>query len=603
MAVPEYIIEQVRNSNDIVAVISEYIILKKTGANYKALCPFHKEKTPSFVISPEKQICHCFSCGEGGNVFNFMMKYEKISFFEALKKLANRSGIVIPEEEGRKYSEKNKEEKELIFEVNRLAAMYYHDFLKNNSLAAAAREYLKKRKINQDILDKFIVGYAPATFEEMLKLGNQHKYSQDLLKKAGLIMFNEKKNSYIDKFIDRIIFPISDYDGRVIAFGGRTLKDIQPKYLNSSDTPVFNKSRVLYGLDIAKSAIREKGSMIIVEGYMDVITAHQYGFNNTVATMGTALTEENAFIIPRYTEKVSLMYDGDEAGLMAALRGIDVLVNTGLRITVTALPDKSDPDSFLHARGREEFNNQVEGGMDVVDFKIITASRGVDMNKTDNKIFVAQNVLPLIARMTDYIKQEEGIKKLSEAIKVPRDILRQEMAKSDTVKSVLKKNIDKACGRIKAEIEQERLMVQVLLKYPDLAEVAFKDNRINSDIFNDSVLAEIFLIMSKLYKQGKPAEPAVIMNYAQSGYITDKELVEGITKAVSSMSLGKMELRTPEKVLRNSMEDYYRRAKERKKYYELKSQAVSCIDRNEPDKHEKLKQYVEQYKILKGTNN
>ncbi len=599
MAVPEYVIEQIRNSNDIVSVISEHIILKKTGANHKAICPFHKEKTPSFVVSPEKQIFHCFGCGEGGNVFSFIMKYENISFFEALKKLADRAGIVLPEDAVSKQQDKSRDEKKLLYEINRCAADYYKECLQNSPSAKIAREYVKKRKLTRQIIDKFDIGYAPSTSCEMLKLIKEKGYSKELFKKAGLMVFSEKSGKWIDKFYNRIMFPITDNEGRVIAFGARAFDDAVPKYLNSPDTPLFNKSKVLYGLNLAKKPIREKSRMIVVEGYMDVMTAHQYGFENTVATLGTALTEEHARIIPRYTEKVSIVYDSDAAGVNATLRGIGVLLDTNLSVTVSVFPDGSDPDSFLHSRGSDEFFKRIENGMEIVDYKIKIASDGVDINTTGGKISVASQVLPFLERLKNEIYQEEGIKKLSGAIKIPAHVLKEELKRSRKSRPALKSRFEKINRQNIAELKLENNLVLILLKYPELAPIIFDEKKLPVDEFNNNNLSIIMSVILQLHEQAKPVEAKNIMNLVCSRYEKDESILEEINKTVSSLYLAKIEYRNPEKTARILIDDY-NAVKSKKKYDELKKAVVMSLVNGD---RKKSKEFVEQYKLIKGTHN
>ena len=268
MAIPGYLIDQIRQSNNIVKVISEYLPLKKTGSNFKALCPFHQEKTPSFIVSPQKEIFHCFGCGEGGNVFNFLMKHEKISFIEAVERLAGRAGISLPEDKvSQDEASRISQERKSLFEINHHATDFFHKCLKSSSSAQKAREYLKKRGLEEKIINKFELGYAPGSGKGLLEAAVNRGYSRALLEKAGLITFSEKKNDYCDLFFDRIIFPIYDVQSRIIGFGGRVLGERLPKYLNSPETTVFNKGKTLYALNLAKESIQKKNQVIVLEGY------------------------------------------------------------------------------------------------------------------------------------------------------------------------------------------------------------------------------------------------------------------------------------------------------------------------------------------------
>ncbi len=599
MAVPEYVIEQIRNSNDIVSVISEHINLKKTGANYKAICPFHKEKTPSFVVSPEKQIYHCFGCNEGGNVFGFLMKYENISFFESLKKLAGRAGIALPEDAVSVSQGRSREEKQLLYEINESVAGFYRTCLKNSPAAKKAREYIRKRKISQEMIDRFGVGYAPATFGEVLRIGREKKYSRDLLEKAGLITYSEKTGKWLDKFFDRIMFPITDYDGRVIAFGGRTLGDKPPKYLNSPETPLFKKSKVLYGLDHARKPIRENERMIIVEGYMDVITSHQYGFDNTVATLGTALTEDHSRIIPRYTERVSMVYDSDPAGMNATLRGMGVLLDTNLEVTIAVFPEGSDPDSFLHSKGSDEYLHEIKNGLELVDFRIKTATGGVDINTANGKVSVAVKVLPFLGRIKNEIQQEEGIKKLSDAINVSVNVLKEELRKSTKGRSALKSSFEKVKRQSESGLKLEKNLILVLLKYPELAPVAFDEKKLSPDDFQDEISIIIISVIAQLHGQGRSLEPKSIISQVCKKYENDEELVDKVNKTVSSLSLNEIKYRNPDKTLTKLIKDFSA-LKNKKKYDELMKLVVLSLSKGKEDG---LKEFVRQSRMIKGSNN
>jgi DNA primase len=327
MAVSNEFIEEVRSRNDIVAVAGEYINLKKSGRNYNALCPFHNEKTPSFMVSPEKQIFHCFGCQKGGNVFTFIMQLENLSFMEAVEKLAKRVGLVIPAvARSREAAEKNKE-RENLYAANELAAKYYEYCLKELTESKTAQSYLRQRKLSAEIIKKFRIGYAPQSGDKFLKAALSKGLRPEVLQKAGLLNYNG--NRYYDYFRGRVIYPITDAKGKVVAFGARTLDESkQPKYLNSAETPLFSKSKILYGLNLASGAIRKTGQVLLLEGYMDVIACHQFGLESSIASMGVALTPEQVELVKRYCSKIIIIYDSDQAGVAATLRGLDLLVDS-----------------------------------------------------------------------------------------------------------------------------------------------------------------------------------------------------------------------------------------------------------------------------------
>jgi len=329
--------------------------LKPAGKGFKGLCPFHEEKTPSFMVSPEKQLFHCFGCGEGGNVFNFLMKYEKLSFFEAVKILAQKSGVSLPVDEEKENILHKK--KERLYELNNLVANYYRECLFKTNQGKKVINYFKKRGINDISVEKYILGYAPPGWDALTNFLKKKGYSYEELIKAGLIKKSKIEGKYIDYFRDRIIFPIFSLSGRVIGFGGRVLDDSLPKYINSPETLVYNKGSNLYSLNFAKEDIRKKNYIIIVEGYTDVLITQQYGFNNLAASLGTALTTKQIDLIKRFTDTVLIAYDSDSAGNMATLRSLDLLVKAGLEIKVIALSQGYDPADFLIKKGRGTFRH------------------------------------------------------------------------------------------------------------------------------------------------------------------------------------------------------------------------------------------------------
>ncbi len=330
------LLEEIRNHCDIVNIISEYVHLKPAGKGFRGLCPFHEEKTPSFMVSPEKQLFHCFGCGEGGNVYNFIMKYEKVSFFEAVKMLAKKSGVSLPANEEKENILYRK--KERLSKLNNLVANYYREGLFRTPQGEKILNYLKKRGINDSTIEKYKLGYASAGWDVLTDFLNKKGYSYEDLIKVGLIKKSKTEGKFLDYFRNRIIFPIFDLQGRIIGFGGRVLDDSLPKYINSPETLIYNKGSNLYSLNFAKEDIRKNNSAIIVEGYTDVLITQQYGFNNVVASLGTALTIKQIELIKRFTDTVLIAYDADSAGNMATLRSLDLLVKSGLEVKVIDLP-------------------------------------------------------------------------------------------------------------------------------------------------------------------------------------------------------------------------------------------------------------------------
>ena len=389
------IIEEVRMKNDIVDVISQYVRLTRKGSSYFGLCPFHNEKTPSFSVTPSKQMYYCFGCGAGGNVFNFVMEYENYSFGEALSHLAERAGVELPKIEYSKAAREKAERRATLLEINKTAAQYFYYQLRREN-GKAAHEYLTGRGLSEETIKKFGLGYSDKYSDDLYKYLKSKNYSDELLRESGLFNIDERHGMY-DKFWNRVIFPIMDVNNRVIGFGGRVMGDAKPKYLNSPETQIFDKSRNLYGLNVARTT--RKNYLILCEGYMDVISMHQAGFTNAVASLGTALTSGHASLVKRYTQEVLLLYDSDEAGVKAALRAIPILREAGVNSRVVNLRPHKDPDEFIKTEGAEAFEKRLEAATDSFMFRVGIAAGEFSMEEPQgqNRFFdrCAQYLLEL----------------------------------------------------------------------------------------------------------------------------------------------------------------------------------------------------------------
>ena len=370
------IIEEVRSKNDIVDVVSQYVRLTKKGNSYFGLCPFHNEKTPSFSVTPGKQMYYCFGCGAGGNVFNFIMEYENYTFGEALKHLADRAGVELPKIEYSREVRQKAQEKAELLEINKQAAQYFYYQLRTEK-GQTGLDYLKNRGLSEETMRKFGLGYSDRAGGGLYRYLKAKGYPDDRLRESGLFNVDERHGMY-DKFWNRVIFPIMDVNNRVIGFGGRVMGDAKPKYLNSPETKIFDKSRNLYGLNIARTT--RKKYLILCEGYMDVISMHQAGFTNAVASLGTALTSGHASLLKRYTQEVLLLYDSDEAGIRAALRGIPILREAGVNSRVVSLKPYKDPDEFIRNMGPEAFEQRLEEARDSFLFRVEVAENEFSMN-------------------------------------------------------------------------------------------------------------------------------------------------------------------------------------------------------------------------------
>ncbi len=399
------IIEEVRSRNDIVDVVGQYVHLQKKGANYFGLCPFHNEKSGSFSVSAHKQMYYCFGCGAGGNVITFLMKYDNLTFQEAVKQLADRAGIKLPDEDDSPQAKAMRDKRQILLDINKEAAKYYYYQLRGKN-GQKGMEYFKKRELTDETMQHFGLGYANVTSDDLVKHLKKLGYQDSQIIEAGLASYDEKYGTH-DKFWNRVMFPIQDASNKVIGFGGRVLGDGKPKYLNSPETPIFDKSRNLFGLNYAKNA--RAGYMIICEGYMDVIAMHQAGFNMAVASLGTAFTPGQAMILKRYTDEVILSYDSDEAGTKAALRGIGILKEAGLKGKVLDLRPHKDPDEFIKNEGREAFEERIRRAENTFFFEVRIMESRHNMADPEDKTEFYKEVAQKLCEFEEALERDNYI--------------------------------------------------------------------------------------------------------------------------------------------------------------------------------------------------
>jgi DNA primase len=433
--IPEDKISEIKNTVDIVDIISESVLLKKTGRNFVGLCPFHSEKTPSFTVNPEKQIFHCFGCGTGGNVFSFLMKQEGLAFPEAALSLAKRYGIDIPTRTLSPEQRKKISEKESLLHINKQAMDFFCHELIEGLAGKQALSYLKKRGFSQEIIDRFNLGYAPKGWDNLLRYFSKKRISPVRVEKSGLVVKRKDKSGLYDRFRGRIIFPIINVNKEIVGFGGRVMDDSEPKYLNSPETPVYNKSRTLYGLHRAKDKCRTENAVYIVEGYLDLLALHQHGIENSVATLGTALTAEHIRLLTRYTRRMVLVYDSDEAGIRSAQRCIDtfwkehvdfqrgdVFREENADTHILVLPDGHDPDSYLFKYGPEAFAEAASRAPGIISFLIDRAIEKHGLS-TEGKIQIVSELLRPLAAINDRVARSLYIKQLSERIEIDEAVV------------------------------------------------------------------------------------------------------------------------------------------------------------------------------------
>lgn len=485
------VIKRIIDENNIVDVIEEYLPLKKAGANYSTNCPFHKEKTPSFIVSPDKQMFHCFGCGESGDSISFLSKYKNYTFVEAAEFLANRAGIVL-EEINSSNSNSSKQLTDMLYKINREAAAFFY---KNLRLNPHVVRYLNSRKIYAEVIKSFGIGYANDEWDKLLKYLRNKGYNEEDILKTGLIIRNEKYNSYYDRFRNRVMFPIFDVKKRIIGFGGRVIDDSLPKYLNSPESMVFNKGYNLYGINIAKENVRDK-SFILVEGYMDVIKMHVHGYSTAVAALGTSFTENQAKLLKRYSKSFYIAFDSDSAGQQAALKAMNMLKRNSLECRVIIITDAKDPDEYLNKYGKPSFDKLIENSLDYYSFLEFHYKEKLE---NSNKVEYINNFFDNIININSEIEKELIFDKLSRKVGVSKESIIKEYNKRSSKQKTLIKTAEPAPKMQVTKIttcHEEELIKLILLNNDfalQLSEI------VNEDTFKD---LKYYNIIKELYECG-----------------------------------------------------------------------------------------------------
>ncbi|WP_173472966.1 DNA primase [Eubacterium ruminantium] len=507
----EELVEEIREKNDIVDVIGSFVGLKRAGNSYMCCCPFHNEKTPSFHVSRTKQIYHCFGCGVGGNVITFLMQYENYTFAEALKYLADRAGIPLPENEMSPEQKKVENRRELLREVSKSAAAYYHYILTKTENGIKGRDYfMEKRGFTEETIANFGLGYADKYSDGLYKYLKSRGYSDNLMRDSGLVNFTEKYGAQ-DIFWNRVMVPITDIGGKVIAFGGRVLGDAKPKYLNTKETDIFNKRRNLFAMNIAKRS-RRRG-IILCEGYMDVISMHQAGFDNAVASLGTAFTEEQALIIKRYTSEVYLAYDSDGAGRQATLKAIEILRNADMTQRVIDMSPYKDPDEFIKALGAEEYEQRIKDAKPGLLFETELLAKEYKQNDPEERTEFIGRVARLLKPIEDPVRMNSYIEIISNKYQIEKEYLRGAVDTTVLVDSRDSSPVnDPGVRDISpdgAAVESQKLLLTWMVNEPEL----FKklENVISvEDFTDDNINAVAKLLYEQYEKQGKVSPAAII---------------------------------------------------------------------------------------------
>lgn len=523
MYYPEETVEEVRMRNDIVDVISGYVKLQKKGSNYFGLCPFHNEKSPSFSVSPSKQMYYCFGCGAGGNVITFVMEYENYTFPEALKQLADRAGVKLPEVEFSKEEREHADMRSILLEINKLAANYFH-FQLRQPQGKMGYDYLTRRALTDETLKRFGLGFANKTSDDLYQYLRSKGYQDMILKESGLVTLNER-GTY-DKFWNRVMFPILDVNSQVIGFGGRVMGDGEPKYLNSPETKVFDKSRNLYGLNYARTS-RER-YILICEGYMDVIAMHQAGFTNAVASLGTAFTAQHAALLKRYTEKVVLTYDNDGAGVKAALRAIPILKNVGISIKVLDMQPYKDPDDFIKNLGADAFRERIEQAKNSFLFEIDVMKREYQLGDPEQKTQFYNGVARKLLEFSEALERDNYTQAVAQAHFIPYEDLRRLVNRlgnqlgtgPDLVKQEREEYRKQRDTRKKEKEDgirkSQRLLLTWLIEQPELFDKI--EGILGADDFMEPLYHQVAEMVFEGHATGN-VNPAGILNY----FINDEE--------------------------------------------------------------------------------
>lgn len=509
------IIEEVRSRNDIVDVISAYVKLQKKGSSYFGLCPFHNEKSPSFSVSRQKQMYYCFGCGAGGNVFTFLMEYENYSFVEALRYLADRAGVDLPEQEYSEAERRRADEKAVLLEIHKRAAQFYYVQLKSFQ-GEQAMAYLRGRQLGDDTIKAFGLGYSSKFSNTLYQFLKSKGYADDMLAKSGLITMDEKHGPH-DKFWNRVMFPIMDANNRVIGFGGRVMGDAKPKYLNSPETLIFDKSRNLYGLNRARTT--RKSYFLLCEGYMDVISLHQAGFTNAVASLGTALTAGHASLIKRYVQEVYLTYDSDDAGTRAALRALPILKDVGITAKIIRMEPYKDPDEFIKNLGAEAFEERIEKARNGFMFSLEILERDYDLKSPEGKTGFLNEAARRLGRFEEEIERNNYIEAVAEKYHTGYEELRRLVGKMAVREGLAKPVQRPKTAGVKEKEDGIRKSQKILLTWLVSDERIFGQIKdyISPEDFSDGIYRKAAGLLFQQYHDGE-INPARIMNY-----FTDEE--------------------------------------------------------------------------------
>ena len=520
------LIEEIRSSNDIVDTISQYVQLKRKGRNFFGLCPFHKEKSPSFSVSPDKQIFHCFGCGVGGNVIHFISKIENLDFKDTIEYLADRAGIELPKTENEQFNQRQIL-KDKVYKINEETARFYHENLYKPT-AKEAQNYVKEIKLNNATLKSFLIGYS-GTYNELYKHLRSKGFSDNEILASSLVNKNDR-GQFIDRFRRRLMIPILDVRGKVIAFGGRVLDNSLPKYINSPENIVYSKGRNLFGLNVAKKGDLKK--VVIVEGYMDAISLYQRGITNVVASLGTALTESQGRLLRKYAEQIIISYDSDSAGQAATLRGLEILRNLGCDVRILQMEGAKDPDEYVIKYGTGRFNLLIDNAISLVEFKVKVLKNKFDLDNTNDKIKFLQEIAKVLSEVESQIELEIYVEKIANEYSISKEAIYSEINKikyANTSKQKEPENVIRRAKPVKVSkvddsvIKKENVVIYLLLNYPEESTEKIRNNLLETDFkyeTNKKIINKLYELIDK-----KEKISSEVLNY----FADDDEITSHMT--------------------------------------------------------------------------
>jgi len=506
-------VSEIRDRSSILEVVSDYVTLKKTGRNHRGLCPFHSEKTPSFMVNEEKQIFHCFGCGEGGDVFTFLIKAGHYSFPQAVEELAKRYGVRLPARELSASQKKQMDKRESLFEINRIASEYFRDLLTRRREGEEGRRYLSQRGISQEVVAEHGLGYSTDRWDGLVEYLREKKASLDLARELGLI-FPKKREGWYDAFRSRVLFPIFDLHQRIVGFGGRIIKEGEPKYLNSPESSIYHKGEVLYGLQVAKRYATEKDCIIVVEGYFDLLTLHQYGWRHSVATLGTALTPQHIRTLKRYTRNLITLFDADQAGVQATLRSLPLFLEEEVAGKTVILPNGEDPDGFLRKGNLEDFTKRVEQAVPLIDFFFQRLMRTYDVKSVDGKVRIAKEGLALLGKIPDRIRRDFYTKALAERLDVKESFL-YEMLPSSPKGRPKEGEDSKESSLDRTFPKSEEMVVRLMVHHPEVIPTISQEGVLKE--FESPILQKIAKALEDLYqRKGRLDLPEALASFEET---------------------------------------------------------------------------------------